>query len=149
MTPLPYGRWPSPISPSTLTQGTVKLVNVWVDESTGEPVTVWCEARPAEQGRQVLVVDDDGTPRDLIDAPFNARSAAHVYGGGEAWVAAGMAWFVNFADQRIYRVPLDGSTPPEALTSAPKVARSVRYADMKLSPDGTTLVAVRERDRDG
>jgi hypothetical protein len=142
MTVLPYGTWPSAITPAMLTAGAVKLIDVWDDGTT----TVWHEARPAESGRQVLVtVDADGSRRDLIAAPFSARSGVHEYGGGAAWVEGGVAWFVNWDDQRIWRVPVDGSSEPVALTPAPTVPRSVRYADVRRSPDGAWLVAVREQ----
>lgn len=142
MTALPYGTWPSAITPATLTAASTKLLDVWVDGSR----TVWHEARPAEGGRQALVtIDADGTRRDLIAAPFDARSAVHEYGGGAAWVAGGVAWFVNWTDQRIWRVPVDGSEPPLPLTPESEPARSTRYADLRRSPDGTWLVAVREQ----
>ncbi|MFP5487640.1 MAG: S9 family peptidase, partial [Acidimicrobiia bacterium] len=145
MTVLPYGTWPSAISPAMLTAGGVKLLDVWVDGDR----TVWHEARPAEHGRQVLVtVESDGTRRDVLPAPFDARSAVHEYGGGSAWVQDGVAWFVHWADQRIWRLPVDGSAPPVPLTPEPSTPRSVRYADFRRSPDGAWLVAVRERHAD-
>jgi len=145
-TVLPYGTWPSPIEPSMLTVGVVKLLDVWVDASGPELVTVWHEARPSEAGRQVLVtVDADGTRRDVLPPPFNARSGVHEYGGGAAWVEGGIAWFVEWTDQRIWRVPVDGSAQPVALTPSPPAVTSVRYADLRRSPDGDWLVAVRER----
>lgn len=137
---VPYGSWPSPLSAEMLTAGIVKLVDVWVDGDT----TVWQEARPTEGGRQVLVVAG-AEPRDLIDAPFNARSAVHEYGGGAAWIEGGTAWFVNWDDQRIWRVPIDGSSAPAALTPEPEQRHGIRYADIRLSPCGRWLVAVRER----
>jgi dipeptidyl aminopeptidase/acylaminoacyl peptidase len=138
---LPYGTWPSPISAEMLTAGVTKLIDVWVDGDT----TVWHEARPDEGGRQVLVaLDADGARRDLTPAPFNVRSGVHEYGGGAAWVENGTAWFVNWDDQRIWRVALDGSHDPSALTPEPGHARSVRYADIRPDPTGAWLVAVEE-----
>lgn len=131
-----------------LTAGVVKLLDVWVDTTDDRPVTVWHEARPSEAGRQPLVtVDDDGTRRDLLPAPFDARSRVHEYGGGAAWVEGGIAWFVNGDDQRVWRLAIDGSTGPDALTPEPEHARTVRFADLRRSPDGSWLVAVRERHR--
>jgi dipeptidyl aminopeptidase/acylaminoacyl peptidase len=92
-----------------------------------------------------VTIDADGSHRDLFDAPFSARSAVHEYGGGAAWVEDGVAWFVNWDDQRIWRLPVDGSGEPTPLTPEPPTPRSVRYADMRRSPDGAWLVAVRER----
>lgn len=145
---VPFGAWPSPVEASMLTAGVVRLIDVWVDDSgdgaTGR--TVWHEGRPSEQGRQPLVVvESDGTRRDLIDAPFSARSGVHEYGGGAAWVDGGVAWFVNWDDQRVWRVPVDGSSAPVAITPEPESPRTVRYADLRPSPDGAWLVAVRER----
>jgi dipeptidyl aminopeptidase/acylaminoacyl peptidase len=91
-----------------------------------------------------LVVADPEA-RDLIDAPFSARSAVHEYGGGAAWVERGVAWFVNWDDQRVWRVPVDGSAPPVALTPEPGHTHGTRFADLRLSPDGRWLIAVRER----
>lgn len=141
-----FGTWPSAITPAMLTEGAVKLIDVWVDREGDRDVTVWHEARPAEAGRQPLVtIDADGKRRDLFAAPFSARSAVHEYGGGAAWVEGGVAWFVNWDDQRIWRLPIDGSADPVALTPEPAVPRTVRYADLRRSPDGGWLVAIRER----
>ena len=143
---LPFGTWPSAITPAVLTVGAVKLLDLWSGRDGGRDVTVWHEARPADAGRQVLVTSGaDGTRRDLVAAPFDARSAAHEYGGGAAWVEEGVAWFVNWSDQRIWRVPVDGSADPVPLTPAPARPRSVRHADLRRSPDGGWLIAVRER----
>lgn len=142
----PFGTWPSGITPAMLTAGVVKLVDVWVDRDGDRDVTVWHEARPAEAGRQPLVtIDRDGRRRDLFAAPFSARSAVHEYGGGAAWVEGGIAWFVNWDDQQIWRLPVDGSAEPVQLTPEASVPRTVRYADLRRSPDGGWLAAVRER----
>jgi len=139
-----YGTWPSPVTPEMLTSGAVALVDVWVD---GE-LTVWLESRPAEAGRLQLVVLEDGERRDLLPDGFSARSGVHEYGGGAAWVEDATAWFVNWSDQRLYRMPIDASEQPLALTPEPESARSVRYADIRLSPDRRWLACVRERHLD-
>ena len=137
-----YGAWPSPITAEMLTVGAVKLIDVWADGDR----TVVHQARPSDGGRQqLIVVDADGTQRDLLPAEFNVRSAVHEYGGGAAWAEAGTAWFVNWDDQRIWRAGLDGATAPLALTPEPDSPRTVRYADVRPSPDGNWLLAVQER----
>ncbi len=139
---LPFGMWPSPISAEMLTLGAVGLVDVWVDGDR----TIWLESRPAEGGRlQLVVLDPDGTRRDLLPDGFSARSGVHEYGGGAAWIEAGSAWFVNWGDQRIYRTSLDGRNAPVAITPEPGSPRSVRFADLRRSPDGEWITCVRER----
>lgn len=137
---LPYGSWPSPIAPEMLTDGAIGLVDVWVEGD----VTVWLESRPAEGGRLQLVASGPDGARDVLPAGFSARSAVHEYGGGAAHVERGIVWFVNWDDQRIYRLPLDGATDPIAITPAPVHHRGSRYADITISSDGERLVCVRE-----
>ena len=140
MSTLPYGTWPSPISAEHLTSGVSKLIDVWVDGDR----TIWHEGRPSEGGRQTLVVaDTDGVARDLLDPAFNVRSAVHEYGGGAAWVESNTAWFVDWDEQRIWYVDLDGGEPVP-LTPELDRSRSVRYADLRPSPDRHWLVAVQE-----
>lgn len=142
----PYGLWPSDVTPRSLTTGTVKLIDVWVDTTTDS--TVWLEGRPSEGGRQVLVVrSPDGTIRDLLPGGFNARSAVHEYGGGAAWVERGRVWFVNWDDQRIWTLDIVGAPDPRPLTPA-GVGRSIRFADLRPSADLRRLLAVRERHDD-
>jgi dipeptidyl aminopeptidase/acylaminoacyl peptidase len=139
--PLPYGTWPSPITPEMLTDGVVGLVDVWVDGDT----TVWLESRPSEAGRlQLVALDAGGVRRDVLPDGYSARTAVHEYGGGAAWVERGTVWFVDWSDQRIHRHRLAGGDPV-ALTPEPDEPRSLRYADLRLSPDGRRLVCVRER----
>ena len=82
----PYGSWKSPITSDLIVAQSVGLSGVLFD---GEAV-YWLEARPQEQGRNVVVragaSPDDTT--DIVPKPFNVRTRAHEYGGG-AWAIAG------------------------------------------------------------
>lgn len=103
---------------------------------------LWAEGRPAEGGRTQLVRSaPDGACTDLLPEGYNARSAVHEYGGGAWWARAGIVWFVNWADQRLYR--LAPGTEPVPLT--PETARADRFADGDIAPDGGFFVCVRER----
>jgi dipeptidyl aminopeptidase/acylaminoacyl peptidase len=138
--PLPYGSWPSPITPEMMATSGVGIGQVAFD---GEDV-LWAETRPAEQGRTVLVRRRrDGTTTDVTPAGFYVRTTVHEYGGGAALVRDGLVVFSNFADQRLYRQDRDG--PPVPITPEPATARGDRYADADLAPDGRRLYCVRER----
>ncbi len=135
----PFGTWPSPVSPAMLTEGLTRLGDVWVDGDH----TYWSEGRPAEGGRtQIVRLGPDGSRTDMLPDGFNARSGVHEYGGGAALVRDGVIWFVNWADQRLY--VLRDAAPPVALTPEPEVARSIRFADLRVSPDGRWIVCVME-----
>ncbi len=71
------------------------------------------------------------------------RTRVHEYGGG-AWSLAGpdLVLFANFADQRLYRQRLGEA--PVAITPEPETGAGLRYADFRLTPDGETVVCVRE-----
>ncbi len=108
----------------------------------------WLEGRPAEGGRTVLVRRRPGAePEDVTPAGFYVRSRVHEYGGG-AWLRQGDAvYFSNFEDQRLYRQELGGE--PRPITPDPSAPAALRYADGRLTPDGRTLVYVRESHEGG
>lgn len=138
--PLPHGSWPTPITSELVVRAAARLGEVVVD---GTDVW-WAESRPSEGGRTVLVRRSaDGTTTDLLPAPWNVRTRVHEYGGAAWTVAAGTVWFTDFADQRLYRVE-PGSSEPVAVTPEPPLPAGVRHADLRVTPDGTAVVAVRE-----
>ncbi len=141
-TTAPFGSWASPISSDLLVAGAVRLGQLSV---AGDDV-YWVEGRPEEAGRQVLVRRTSaGDVTDLVPPGFGVRTLAHEYGGLAYGVAPdGSIYFSNFEDQRVYRIdPPAGA--PVAITAEPSIARSVRYADHAVSPDGLWLLCVRER----
>jgi dipeptidyl aminopeptidase/acylaminoacyl peptidase len=103
----------------------------------------WLEGRPAESGRVVLMkAERDREPADVVPAGFNVRTSVHEYGGGAYCVHSGTAYVSNFDDQRLYRV--DPGREPVPIT--PEVEhRRHRYADGRMTPDGSLWIGVRER----
>lgn len=137
----PYGSWPTPVTSELVVTRTVSVSDVRAD---GEEV-MWSESRPTEGGRTALVRRSaDGTVSDLLGSEYNARTAVHEYGGGSWWVDHGIVWFTHWSDQRIYRLE-PGTTHPAPLTPEPELPRGDRYADGVATPDGESIVCVRER----
>jgi dipeptidyl aminopeptidase/acylaminoacyl peptidase len=140
-TPKPAGSWPSPVTSELLVSDAVRLSGV---HSTGRGELVWSEGRPSEGGRTQLVLLRDGTRTDLLPGEFNARTGVHEYGGGAWWMHDDTVWFTNWADQRLYRFTVSDTVDPVPLTREPAVDRGERYADGDVSPDGTSIVCIRE-----
>ncbi|MET8046626.1 prolyl oligopeptidase family serine peptidase [Streptosporangium sp. NPDC005286] len=140
---LPYATWPSPISTSDVARSGLRLGFPTV---LGEEVW-WTEDRPAEGGRTTIVHQSaDGTRRELLSAPWSARTRVHEYGGRSYAVVPGEGLvFTNFTDQRLYLLPTDGE--PRPLTPEPEQPAALRYADL-LVHDGQVW-CVRERHDDG
>ena len=133
----PYGSWASPITIDLLLKGTVQMRNQMV-RWDGDDL-YWSELRPDEAGRIVVCRRSaNGEVGDVTPQGFNARSRVHEYGGGHFVVAGGTVWFINFADQRLYRQ--DGGGSPRPIT----VAADVRHADMVFDAGRGRLYAVRE-----
>ncbi|MDN5916340.1 MAG: S9 family peptidase [Pseudonocardia sp.] len=141
-----YGSWSTPVTSELVVAAAVRLGGVHPD---GDDV-VWAEGRPSEGGRTQLVRRSPGGESvDLLPAGGDARTAVHEYGGGAWWVhdgyhrsGPGPLWFVEWSDQRLYR--LDPDAEPIALTPVPTFPRGDRYADGDVAPDGTWMVAIRE-----
>ncbi|MEP6477350.1 MAG: prolyl oligopeptidase family serine peptidase [Actinomycetota bacterium] len=137
----PYGTWSSPITPSMLATAAVGLAETTIDGGT----VYWIEDRPAEEGRMVVVRGDPFTsPTDVTPAGFNVRTKVHEYGGGEYCVHRGTVYFSNFDDQRLYRQE-DGADP---VPITDETAGRHRYADARVTADGSLLLCVRERHDD-
>ena len=132
-------------------------------QSAGESL-YWIEMRPLEDGRYVVVRrGPDGEIADVTPPGVSARTLVHEYGGGmyAAFTGGGgeSVLFSDQADQRLYRQDLDGSGAARGAQRAGarrvrsrrprRAARAHRYADGRVTPDGRTLVCVRERHADG
>ena len=131
----PYGSWPSPITAADIAQGGISLESIFIDRDK----LYWCERRPTEKGRSVMVTfGDDGQKRDLVPADFNARTRVHEYGGLCQLVVDGVVYSSNFGDGCLYRA-VDGDLEP--LTPA---GLGYRYADLQLDQARRNLIAVRE-----
>ncbi len=134
----PYGTWPSPITPQMLASAGVRLGQPWLEDG----VAYWLEGRPTEGGRMVLVKGDPfTTPTDVTPPGFNVRSMVHEYGGGAYAVHRGSIFLSNFEDQRLYRQ--DPGAEPVALTKETEGRH--RFADGRLTADGSLWIGVRER----
>ena len=151
-TSLPFGSWPSPITAEHVAAGTTPVGGgAFVADELW-----WLEGRPAEGGRLSVMARGaltDETPRQLVSAPFNVRSRVNEY-GGSAWAAINIDGnhelvFVNFADQRIYKVPSHGGTPT-ALTPASEEADGdpqLRFAEIIKGATKDEIFAVCEDHR--
>jgi hypothetical protein len=156
-----YGSWASPLTARLMAESGIALA--WLQAAAGE--LFWVEMRPLEEGRSVLVRRTaDGGIVDVVPATADTRTLVQEYGGGvyalDAAAGGGVtAYFSEFEDQRLYRLDAGGggseatsgaaASGPRPITPAPPQPRSVRYADGRVTPDGRTLVCVRERHEDG
>ena len=137
----PYGTWTSPISSSTVAEQGVRLGFVALD---GDDI-YWLEGRPHEGGRNALVKRSaDGTIADVTPRDHNVRTRVHEYGGGAFIVSNSVAYYSNFADQRIYRL---GAARTLQVGDAPRPITpegSWFYADATIDEGRGRLICVRE-----
>lgn len=107
----------------------------------------WAESRPDNGGRVTLVRWRDGVASDVTAPHINVRTSVHEYGGAAWWAADGVAFYTDFADQRLRRIEPGGE--PVELTAEPGSPRALRYADGRPTPDGAWFVCVHERHGEG
>ncbi|MFG1702361.1 S9 family peptidase [Nonomuraea sp. M3C6] len=126
--------WPSPISTRDVAGSGVRPG--WPTAQDGR--VWWTEDRPDEGGRTTIVCRAaDGTHRELLRAPWSARTRVHEYGGSPyAVTPAGEVVFANLKDQRLYILGENGE--PKPLTP-----EGCRYADLLVHDD--QVWCVRER----
>ena len=144
----PHGSWVSPITAARVVRQAAEVQEIATDaaafDASGDPMAgvYWLESRPDEGGRGVIVrYGAEGRVVDRTPDGYSARSRVHEYGGGAFTVYAGVIYFVNELDQRIYaQAPGD---PPRPLT--PPDDR--RYADLVVDAKRSRLIAVCEDHR--
>ncbi|MGD9735582.1 MAG: prolyl oligopeptidase family serine peptidase [Solirubrobacterales bacterium] len=138
----PYGSWRSPINAHQVASGGGRRSGALL---AADGALWWAEMRPEEGGRTALMRRPEGSQvaEEATPAGANVRTRVHEYGGG-AWTLAApdVVVYVDFADQRLYRRRLGEEAV--AITPEPAVAGGLRYADLQLTPDGATVVCVRE-----
>jgi dipeptidyl aminopeptidase/acylaminoacyl peptidase len=141
-TEAPYGTWSSPIGADDVARAGGRRYSML---AAADGAVYWSESRPLEGGRSVVVRKDRGAqPVDVTPEGFNVRTRVQEYGGGAFVLHGSTVLFSNFADQRVYRQ--DGvGTQPRPITPEPDVPAGARYADGRLTADGSLLIAVRER----
>lgn len=132
----PYGAWASPVTIELLLNGAVVLGRGTARWDGND--LFWTEARPTEDGRQVIVRRSNGANADVTPPGFNARTRVHEYGGGHFAVSGGTVWFANFDDQRLYAQRRGAD--PVAITPA----ADVRHADLLVDAPRGRIFAVRE-----
>jgi dipeptidyl aminopeptidase/acylaminoacyl peptidase len=138
----PFGAWTSPIDAAAV----AREPGWGYDMVTPAGGTIyWLEARPLEGGREALVARTHGTaPIDVLSPEFSVRTRVHEYGGGAFTVHGDSVFFCNDADQRVYRLDPGGS--PRPVTPEGETPFALRYADLRVTPDGAWVVCVRERE---
>jgi dienelactone hydrolase len=142
----PYGSWSSPITSDLIVASSIGLGEILLDGTD----VYWLESRPQEGGRSVLVRRAaDGALADVTppvpvggQPAFNIRTRVHEYGGGAYLVSAGVVYFCNDADQRLYRQEFGAA--PVAITPDPGRPRGLRYADGVMDRERGRMIWVRE-----
>ena len=133
----PYGSWRSSITSEKI----ISSGNSYTDLHIEKGVTYWIEMRPQEEGRCVIVQrSEDNSVHDVIPKPFSARTTVHEYGGGSFTTCDEVIYFVNFADQKIYRYgPKDQR--PIAITND---EGDIRYANFITDRKRRRLISIEE-----
>ena len=141
---LPYGLWETDITPEKVFSDIV----IFSETRAVDNMTYWLELRPHEAGRIVLVRrDEEGIQKDITPEGFNVRTRVNEYGGGAFAIYKDFLYFVNFKDQRIYCQEITTAKAPAPLTPEKNKDGSLgKYAGLRVSPDGKTLVFVYEKE---
>ena len=136
---VPYGLWPSPISPQS--QAQAKRITDLAWDTTDETL-LWLEGRSGF-GMLVAGALDGEAPRDLT--PERSVRARVGYGGGDFTAAGGYAYFIS--EGRIYRQPLKAGeavpiTPPFGQAASPTVSPDGRWVLFVHSDGATDCLAI-------
>ena len=129
-----FGTWRSPVTSKLIVAESITIGGA---QFAGK-AQYWQEGRPGEGGRVVIVRrDENGTISDC-NAPHNARTRVHEYGGAAWLVHKDKVYFSDFANQQIY-VQSPGYTAQQ-LTHA----RKARFANGVVDNQRDRIIYVME-----
>jgi dipeptidyl aminopeptidase/acylaminoacyl peptidase len=104
--------------------------------------SVYCVSA-GDDGLHRLTVHPSGGPEAVVvSAPFDVRSKVQGYGGGAFCVHDGVVYFVNHADQRVYRCS-PGGLPTPVTAEGPYA-----HADLSFDAKRHRLICIREVGKD-
>jgi dipeptidyl aminopeptidase/acylaminoacyl peptidase len=135
----PFGGWPSPITPETVTRRQNRLGQLAV---AGDRLLL-LEGRPDEAGRVTLLALDPRHPDaalELTPAPVNVRTRLNEYGGACIGAAGGTIVLVDDQDQRLWRLDPDGARQP----LSPAADGRLRFAEPLIDSGRGRVIAVAE-----
>ncbi len=142
-----YGSWASPISARQVASAAPAIDCPYFDTVGANDNLYWLEARPEEGGRSAIVrLDTNGEKTDVLPAPFSARSQVHEYGGTPYIVVAGILFFCEQNDQRIYR--LDTRSKEATAKAISPANQHLRFADFCFDEIHQRLICVSEQSGD-
>jgi len=128
-----FGTWKSPITSQLIVSDSITI-----DEPHQAGKSLYfIERRPQEDGRCVIVLEKNKTLTDILPSPYSARSRVHEYGGGCYIIANSVIYFVNDADQDIYRIKNNEVTRITELSHK-------RFADFIYDNKNQRLISVCE-----
>ena len=138
-TVVPFGLWPSSITPQLVSGATLAFSELAVD---GDTVT-WLELRPSERGRRALVRwSPGGPPRDALPPSTDVGDRVHEYGGGAYAARDGRIVYSERSDGSVWLA--EDGREPRALITVP----GCRYAGFAVDVARERVYAVREDHRD-
>ena len=152
----PYGGFESALSAQQVANGGLRLSQPQLNADGSQ--LFYLEGRPAEGGRQVLVVKDltTGDVSDINEAPINIRSLVHEYGGGAYALAEPVSGrtpglvYTDIAERAVWWLPFgdDGKWHGD-LAGARKVLghEQLRFADFSHDARRNRIIAVCEDHR--
>ncbi|MHB8329990.1 MAG: hypothetical protein ACYDD6_10285, partial [Acidimicrobiales bacterium] len=124
---VPYGAWPSPLSPEVLAAARTSITGL---EVASDGSWWWSESRPADGGRQVVVrLAPTGEVEEASPPGVSVRSRVHGYGGAAFVVAGPALLYVALEDQAVWSVG-SGSAPVRLSPGAPP-GEAHCYADVR------------------
>jgi len=129
-----FGSWKSPVTTELMVSSSIGLSEARLFNSA----LYWLESRPQEQGRSVIVKLVNDKPEDVLPKPYNCRTTVHEYGGSCYVPTEQGVFFVNFADQQIWRIGNNGDV--QQLTRKD----GFRFADLAYSQTSKRLLAIAE-----
>ncbi|KAB8028509.1 S9 family peptidase [Fluviispira multicolorata] len=133
-----FGKWKSPITAEMIASKSISFNDIHMDQG----ILYWCESRPEDKGRNVIVSSDENQKyTDETSSEFNVGTSVHGYGGGAFYIKKQMLYFADMKTGLVYQKNISNQKIKAIVEPG-----EYRYADFCSDPEHKFLYCIRKDD---
>ncbi|BBH54327.1 S9 family peptidase [Fluviispira sanaruensis] len=130
-----FDKWQSPITAEMIASKSISFNDIHMDQG----ILYWCESRPTDKGRNVIVSYNENKYTDETPINYNIGTSVHGYGGGAFYIKNDTLYFADLKTGLVYQKNIKTQEINPIVNLG-----EYRYADFCSDPKHKYLYCIRK-----